>query len=94
MAKIEQNNKGFKILSVTGREMLQIGCGNICDNCAQTSENGYYVAVLNRWFCPVCFANWYDYANNEATPFNADGRIEEKNFTNMKIWLGINDEET
>lgn len=89
MAHVHENEKGFKVIAVNGREMLKIGCGNICDNCAETSEDGYYVAVLNRWFCPACYADWFAYAENEATPHNADGRIEEKNFANIKMWLGI-----
>lgn len=57
MAKIIENEKGFKVIEITGREMLKIGNGDMCDNCAELSETGYYVAVMNRWFCPTCYEN-------------------------------------
>lgn len=89
MAKIIENEKGFKVIEVTGREMLKIGCGNICDNCAEMeSGTGYYVAVLNRWFCPECYEKWYRDATNYANEYNADGRVEAKNFAFIKMLLG------
>lgn len=90
MAKIIENEKGFKVIEVTGREMLKIGCGNICDNCAEMeSGTGYYVAVLNRWFCPECYEKWYGYAINYANEHHSDRLIEERNFELYKILLGL-----
>lgn len=91
MAKIYENEKGFKVIEVTAREMLKIGCGDICDHCGeQQLDNGYYVAVLNHWVCPTCFETWYEGAINYASPHNADGRVENRNFDNFKNLLGIN----
>lgn len=89
MAKIIENEKGFNVIKITGREMVKIGDGNICDNCAKLSKTGYYVAVINRWFCPTCYENWYLFATNYATEHNADGRVETKNFEFFKKLLGI-----
>ena len=89
MAKIIENKKGFKVIKTTGRELLKIGCGDICDNCNKTSKNGYFVAVLNRWFCPTCYKKWYKFATNYATEDNADGRVETKNFEFFKKLLGL-----
>lgn len=90
MAKIYTNEKGFKVIEVTARELLKIGCGDICDGCGeQQLDNGYYVAVLNQWFCPTCFENWYEDAYNYAQKGNADARVENKNFEYYKYMLGL-----
>lgn len=90
MAKIIENEKGFKVIEISAEEMVKIGCGNICDHCGQPHfGTGYYVAVLNRWFCPSCYNEWYEdaynYANDE---YNPDWRIERKNFKQCIELLG------
>lgn len=81
MAKIKENEKGFKVIEVTANEMVKIGCGNICDHCGEPHfGTGYYIAVLNRWFCPTCYDEWYKGTTNYANAYNADGRVETKNF--------------
>lgn len=90
MAKIIENEKGFKVIEIDYLEMLKIGCGNICDHCGEPHYGkGYYVAVMNRWLCPTCYENWYLFATNYATEHNADGRIETKNFERYKTLLGL-----
>ena len=90
MAKIIENEKGFKVIEIDYLEMLKIGCGNICDHCGEPHYGmGYYVAVMNRWLCPTCYENWYLFATNYATEHNADGRIETKNFERFKTLLGL-----
>lgn len=90
MAKIYNNDKGFKIIEVSSEEMVANGCGNICDYCGEPHNGiGYYIAVLNQWLCPTCFREWYQFATNEATPNNADGRIENKNFNFYGNLFGI-----
>lgn len=90
MAKIIENEKGFKVIEIDSREMLKIGCGNICDHCNEIHwGKGYYVAVLNRWFCPACYEDWYQFATNYANEHNADGRCETKNFEFYKKMLGL-----
>lgn len=89
MAKIIENEKGFKVIKVTGIEMEAIGCGNVCDHCGKPSAFGYYVAVLNRWFCQNCYDKWYEDAVNYAEEGNADARVENRNFFKFAEALGL-----
>ena len=92
MAKVIENEKGFKVIEISAKEMILIGNFNICDSCGiQHFGNGYYVAVLNRWLCPRCYAVWYLRASNFAVASNEDARIEEKNFERYKKLLGMED---
>lgn len=63
MAKIKENKKGFKIIEISRAELVgklaEYGCIGICDNCNSTSITGYYIAVLNQWFCQKCFDECY-----------------------------------
>lgn len=70
MAKLT-NFKEFKVVECTGRELMTAfkTCYCICDNCGTVkspSDNGYYIAVLNRWYCEKCYeefkarARYYD----------------------------------
>lgn len=86
MARIINNIKGFKVIEISSIEMFAIGCGNICDHCEKTSENGYYVAVLNRWFCPACYEEWRKHASPTT---RGDLWVESKNFDYYKMLLGI-----
>ena len=54
MAKIVDNPKRFKVIELSRNELAKIGGIGICDRCNGTSNTGYYVAVLNCWFCPKC----------------------------------------
>lgn len=80
MAKIFENEKGFKIIEISRGEILdklsEFGSIGICDDCGITANNGYYIAVLNKWFCKDCFTEWYGYAIN----YPEDREIEERNF--------------
>lgn len=55
MAKIVDNPKRFKVIELSRNELAKIGGIGICDRCNGTSNTGYYVAVLNCWFCPKCY---------------------------------------
>lgn len=80
MAKIFENEKGFKIIEISRGEILdklsEFGSIRICDGCGIPANNGYYIAVLNNWFCKDCFTEWYGYAIN----YPEDREIEERNF--------------
>lgn len=80
MAKIIENKKGFKIIRIDRSELIKrlagYGCVGICDSCSLPSVTGYYIAVLNQWFCKKCLYEWYDNAVN----YPEDRNIEEKNF--------------
>ena len=80
MAKIYENKKGFKVIQATRGEMMcalaEYGCAGICDSCGESKESGYYIAVLNCWYCKECFYLWY----NGAKHYPEDALIEKKNF--------------
>ena len=86
MAKLIENNKGFKVIEVSNLECVKmIGGYAICDNCNEPFSKGYYVAVLNRIFCPKCYEELMSYA----IYYPEDSRIENKNFEYMKSIFGL-----
>ena len=92
MAKAFTNEKGFKIIECSARENIQLGGGmGICDFCgnhyATFSTTGYYIAVLNSWYCKDCYKDWL----NSATYYQEDARIEARNFEYYKQLLQIKD---
>lgn len=89
MATVIKNKKGFKVLEVSAREMIEIKCGFCCDGCRRLSESGFYVAVLNRWLCKKCYEQWYATAENYAEEGNADQRVEDKNYRIRCEMLGV-----
>lgn len=89
MARIVENKKGFKVIQISRKELVEklakhwsIG---ICDYCNETASNGYYIAVLNSWYCPHCYIEWY----NRAKYYKEDKNIEERNFDYFKSLFGI-----
>lgn len=80
MAKIVDNPKRFKVIELSRNGLAKIGGIGICDRCNGTSNAGYYVAVLNCWFCPKCYNEWYGCA----THYPEDIKIENKNFEYYK----------
>ena len=93
MAKIVENEKGFRLIEVSSEEMREIHPGMkgadwfpICDSCARGGlEKGIYIAVLNRWFCPECCEKWY----SAAVHYPGDASVEERNFNRYKEILGL-----
>lgn len=76
MAKrIEFGN--FLIIEATARE-LYVACGGpgICDWCGTPSAHGYYIAVLNQWFCDKCYNEWKE----RATYYPEDVDVETRNY--------------
>lgn len=86
MASITKNEKGFKVIKIDNDELQQaFGSPGICDNCSEMPEEGYYIAVLNRWFCPVCYHEWIKHA----IYYKEDKPIEERNYQYMTEMLEI-----
>lgn len=93
MAKIIENEKGFRVIEITAEEMRRIhpemqnvDWFPVCDSCGRNGlKKGYYVAVLNQWFCPKCYEEWY----SGAARYPEDARIEERNFNTYKNRLGL-----
>ena len=89
MAKVVEFDN-FKVIKASAKEMFEaVGSPGICENCGEMQSDGYYIAVLNRWFCKKCFerfkrcAKWYP----------EDAQIEELNFKHYAFCLGINVEQ-
>lgn len=85
MANIIENEKGFKVIEVTKAEIVRLGGFGICDHCGRPSSRGYYVAVLNRWMCPVCYKMWMGYAVH----YPNDIAVEDRNFYRYKELLNL-----
>lgn len=75
-AKIVEFGK-FLIIECTNTELwIATGGVGVCDYCGRPSDRGYYIAVLNQWFCPDCFEKWKE----GAVWYPDDARVEQKNF--------------
>lgn len=86
-----KTSEGFLVLKVSNQELAkatgQEYC--ICDHCLASPEEGYYVAVLNSWLCPECYANW----KKTATRYSEDIPVEERNYRRYKELISESDKE-
>lgn len=76
MAKIIDNEKGFKIIQTSRSEMVSIFGFAVCDYCNSITETGYLICVLNQWYCPGCYEGFVKRQTNHPE----DRKIEERNF--------------
>lgn len=77
MAKKVDNSKGFLVIEVPAAELFaKVGGYGICDLCNTPAEKGYYIAVLNRWYCPGCYAKFCQRAKYH----QEDAPIEKQNY--------------
>ena len=86
MAEQVNNKKGFMILKISRTEILSItqNSQGTCDSCnGMNNDIGYYISVLNSWFCPDCFDKWY--ASSDRFP--EDIKFEEQKFTSICLAL-------
>ena len=76
----------FLVIEVTRNE-LHSACGSpgICDYCGKPHEDGYYIAVLNQWFCPKCYEEW----KKDARYYPEDRPVEERNYQYYSKLLGV-----
>lgn len=86
MASIIENKKGFKIIELSITELNQIGGLGICDSCNSAAFSGYYIAVLNMWYCPNCYHSFLE----RAKWYQEDSKIENQNFENMCKTFNLN----
>ena len=76
----------FLVIEATRNEMnAAVGSPGICDSCGQPSERGYYIAVLNKWYCNKCFLDF----KSHATYYPQDRPIEERNYKYYAQKLGV-----
>lgn len=86
MAKKIENEKGFLVIEASAREIyIAAGGIGICDRCNSPAEVGYYIAVLNCWYCPKCYAEWYQNAIN----YPEDRDVELRNYKFYSERLGV-----
>lgn len=87
MPKIINNKKGFKVIRMSQNTVIRCFNGGmaICDICNDSAAVSFYVAVLNRWLCPSCYAEWYAYAIN----YPSDRGVEYTNFYTVCTKLGL-----
>lgn len=82
MKEIE-TDKGFLVMEVSRQELLsalgKLTMG-VCDFCSASAETGYYVAVLNQWFCKECYEKWHETADY----YPEDSRVEIRNYEYYK----------
>lgn len=89
MAKRIELDK-FLIIECTANELLfAVGsCVCICDWCGKPqlpSDKGYYISVLNQWYCEECFNEWKE----RAVWYPEDADIERKNFDFYAPRIGV-----
>jgi hypothetical protein len=64
-----------------GSELIEfIQKNNLLDKEFKVYKEGYYVAVLNSWLCPLCYAKW----KKHATRYSEDVPVEERNYRRYK----------
>ena len=86
MAEIIENEKGFKVIKMSRTEVNQVFGGfGICDYCSTIESEGYYIAVLNHWYCEKDYKRFLENAIN----YPEDQRIEKINFVNTKQLLNL-----
>lgn len=93
MAKIVNNDKGFKVISLSTKDAASLGFGLYCSgacvcmhcNKVCVSGNIYYIAVLNDTMCKDCYEEWL----KDAKRYSEDIPIEDRNFNYCKETLGL-----
>jgi len=89
MAKVVENKAGFKVIEVSRKELVEklghMGAVGICDYCARSPKNGYYIAVLDHWYCPECYNRFI----RENQPVLADKWFEDNRFNWFRNLFGL-----
>lgn len=81
----------FLLIECTARELTKAVDSSwvVCDDCGKLcslSDEGVYIAVLNRWFCNECYESW----KKRAHWYPEDAEIEKKNFDFYAPRFGLN----
>ena len=93
MAKIVNNDKGFKVINLSTKDAASLGFGLycsgacVCMHCNRVCVSGdiYYIAVLNDTMCKDCYEEWL----KDAKRYSEDIPIEDRNFNYCKETLGL-----
>lgn len=82
----------FLIIECTAKELRDATNSEIvrCDYCDDVAlahnYKGYYIAVLNQWYCKKCFNKW----KKRARYYSEDATVERRNFDFYAPRLGLN----
>lgn len=100
MARIVENDKGFKVIALSHEEGEKVGwgiwhrneedtedlCDFICMKCLKPIKGElYYVAALNDTMDEKCYKEWYSHAKH----YFDDVPIENRNFNYYKNMLDL-----
>ena len=91
MAKIVNNDKGFKVICMSSNEAANIKFGIIPGSCIcmqcknPISGKIYYIAALNGTMCKSCYKKW----NETAIHHEYDAKQENKYFNYYSKLLGL-----
>lgn len=86
MAKKVDNPKGFLVIEISAAELFaKVGGYGICDFCNTPSKTGYYIAVINKWYCLECYSDFC----KRSKRYDEDARIEEKNYERYAKMFGL-----
>ena len=100
MARIVQNDKGFKVIALSHEDGELLGWGIrtkneedtddqyhfLCMQCNHDIKGElYYVAVLNDVMDEECYNRWYE----DAIHYSDDMFIEDRNFNYCKLTLQL-----
>ncbi len=91
MARVVNNDKGFKVIALSPVEARSLGWGCaeglICMECNNTiQKEAYYVAVLNDVMDKECYEEWL----KRAKYYSDDKPFEDMNFSYYAERLGLN----
>lgn len=86
MAQIVSNEKQFKVIEMSTPEVATVFGGmGICDWCGKAHTKGFYIAVLNHWYCKKDYEFFLERAKN----YKEDRSIEDLNFQRVIKLLNI-----
>lgn len=76
------NSKGFLVLKMLRPELPYITEEDSgCDFCNRNPLEGYYIGVLNSWYCNACYEEWMN--NPKTIRYEEDIWFEERRFKRM-----------
>lgn len=82
MAKQWNNDKGLLVIKMSWREYVAITDSfGLCDCCGtqRFDEGGFYVALVNDWYCKTC----YDAYISGAKRYSVDREKERLNYNSV-----------
>lgn len=86
MARIVENDKGFKVIALSIEDILTLDWGTVCMHCnGSTAEEAYYIAVSHDTMCKDCYEKWVKTAKR----YPEDIRYENRQFDYIKHLLNL-----